>query len=397
MDQCPMDQLPFTTNSDALDIAPRYRTLQEEQPITRVRTRAGDPAWLVTRHADVMALFADDRLGRSHPDPARAARISASVLLGGPTGERDDEHAQHRRKRRLLTPAFSARRMQALRERVGSQVEGLLDELPAPPVDLHAALSVPLPVMVICELLGVPYRDHDRFRAWSTDLASLTDPAASGAGRRELVEYMHGLIAVKREAPGADVISDLLAAQDDQGLTDDDIADTAAMLLFAGHETTVVRIDFGVLLLISHPDQRDALRGDPGLIGPAVEEVLRLSSSNNSVGGLPRYAHADITIHGVTIAAGDAVLLAPGVANRDPRAFPDPDTFDIARTPNPHLTFGHGARYCIGASLARVELQEVFGRIVHRLPNLRLAVPRHELRLQHDRLTGGLAELPVAW
>jgi cytochrome P450 len=391
-----VEQLPFPPADDILAIAPRYRELQEQQPVARVRTTAGDPAWLVTRHEDVIALFGDDRLGRSHPNPERAARISSSVLLGGPVGDHGAEQDRHRRMRQLLTPAFSARRMNALQPRIGYLVDQLLDELPTPPFDWHQAFSVPLPVMVICELLGIHYEDHPHFRRWATDLTSLTDPAQARTAQRDLIAYVHDLIPQKRSTPGEDVICDLIAAQDDHGLTDADIARTAAMLLFAGHETTVIRLDLGLLLLLTHPEQLDALRADPTLAPGAVEEILRLSSLS-TIGGLPRYARTDLTIGQTTIPAGGAIILAPQAANRDGRVFPDPGTFDITRTPNPHLTFGHGSHYCIGASLARFELQEAFSRIPTRLPDLRLAVPRTELRLRSDRLTGGLAELPVTW
>ncbi|MEV5569702.1 cytochrome P450 [Spirillospora sp. NPDC052269] len=391
-----MEHLPFPPADDILDIAPRYRELQDEQPVTQVRTVAGDPAWLVTRHEDVTALFGDDRLGRSHPTPERAARVSASVILGGPAGDHDTERDRHRQYRRLLTPAFSARRMNALRPHVGDLVDHLLDELPAPPADWHQAFSVPLPVMVICELLGVPYEDHHLFRHWANELTSLTDPAKAQAAQDDLIAYVHDLLPHKRNNPGEDVISDLLAGQDDHGLVDADIARMAAMLLFAGHETTVVRLDLGLLMLLTHPEQLDAVRTDPALVPNAVEEILRLSSLN-ATGGLPRYAHTDVSLGQTTIPTGDAVILAPQAANRDPRVFSDPGVFDITRTSNPHLTFGHGSHYCIGAGLARIELQEAFTRIPTRLPKLQLAVPRDELHLRNDRLTGGLAALPVTW
>ncbi|AEW98551.1 cytochrome P450 [Streptantibioticus cattleyicolor] len=391
-----MERLPFPPADDVLAIAPRYRELQDDEPVAPVHTAVGDPAWLVTRHADVTALFGDERLGRSHPEPERAARVSASVLLGGPVGDHDTERARHRRMRALLTPAFSARRMRALQPRIAHLVDRLLDELPAPPADWHDVFSVPLPVMVICELLGVPYADHPRFRRWATELTSLTDPDLAGAARDQLVGYVRDLIPDKRRTPGEDVISDLVAAQREAALTDDDIADLSAMLLFAGHETTVTRIDLGILLLLDHPEALAALRADPALADGAVEEILRLSALTTT-GGLPRYAHDDIAVGGTTLPAGSAVLLATHAANRDHRVFPDPDAFDITRRPNPHLSFGHGFHYCVGASLARIELREVFSRVPARLPGLRLAVPRDAVRLRHDRLTGGLAALPVTW
>jgi pentalenolactone synthase len=394
-----MDRLPFDRGDDPLAVAERYRALQDQSTVAPVRTMAGDPAWLVTRHAHVKELLSDVRLGRSHSHPDRAARISPSAVLGGATGDHANEKVDHQRLRRLLAPAFSARRMARLRARVGQLVDGLLDEMRSPPVDLHDVVSVPLPVMVICELLGAPYDERDRFRAWSTDLASL-NANRSQTAMRDFIAYMHTLIAAKRDTPGADVISDLIRAgteqQGEPTLTGSDIARTAAMLLFAGHETTMVRIDLGMLLLITHPDQYRTLRDDPGLINSAVDEVLRLSSIS-AIGGLPRYASADLTIDDTTIAAGDAVLLAISAANRDPRVFTDPDTFDITRTPNPHLAFGHGPRYCIGASLARLELCEIFDRIIDRFPKLELAIPRENLQAHKKSLTGGLTALPVTW
>jgi pentalenolactone synthase len=173
------------------------------------------------------------------------------------------------------------------------------------------------------------------------------------------------------------------------------VAGLAAVLLFAGHETTVARIDVGALLLMTEPGQLDRLRGEPGLVPQAVEEILRVAAPSGI--GLPRYAHADIDIAGTRILAGDAVLLASTITNRDPDAFAEPQRFDVARKPNPHLTFGYGPRYCIGAGLARVELQEVFTALPARLPTLRPAVPVEQLRMRSDLLTGGLSALPVAW
>lgn len=390
-----MDQLPFPPADDILDIAPRYRELQAEQPVTRVRTAAGDPAWLVTRHEDVTALFGDDRLGRSHPNPEKAARISSSVVLGGPMTDYETERAQHQMLRKLLAPAFSPRRVNALRPRIGRMVEDLLDGLGEPPADWHQAFAVPLPVMVICALLGVPYEDHPLFRGWAVRLTSF-DPGVAGRARDDLSAYVRDLLPGKRENPGEDVISDLVAVQGETGMADEHIAMLSAMLLFAGHETTVIRLDLGVLMLLDHPGQLAALRADPALVPGAVEEILRVSSISTT-GGVPRYAREDLTVGGADIPAGDALILAPQAANRDPRVFPGPGDFDITRTANPHVTFGHGIHYCVGASLARVELQEAFGRIPSRLPGLRLDVPREELRWRAESLTGGLDALPVRW
>ena len=389
--------LPFERPSP-LEIAPLYRQLQDKRPVARVRTLAGDEAWLVTRHADVQALLGDERLARSHPDPARAARISGSALLGGPTGSYATQREDHARMRRVFTPSFAPRRMQALQPRIQVLVENLLDQLGQlePPADFHAAVAFLLPVLVICELLGVPFADREQFRGWSDDVGHLRDRARAEAALQQLRTYMADLIRHKRATPGQDVISDLVAARDERGqLSESEIVRYAAGLLFAGHETTVTRIDFGTLLLLSHPEQRERLVRDPALVQPATEEILRLAAPSQTE--LPRYAQDDIQLEGVTIHAGDAVLLAIAAANRDPRAFRDPDRFDIAREPNPHVAFGYGGHYCLGASLARLELRAVVGSLFRRLPGLRLAVPIEQLRLRQHLLTGGLEALPVAW
>ena len=399
-----MDTLPFTPADDPLALPARYRALQREQPVTRVRTPAGDTAWLVCGYEQVKALTSEARLGRSHPDPARAAKINDSVLQGGPQPGFGTEALRHRRMRRLLAPAFSAKRMTALRSSVGQRVDELVDEVAerarGTALDLHAALSAPLPVMVICELLGAPYQDYRRLRDWSERLSQLTNAASSRLAFQEFLAYTSELLEAKRRNPGHDVFSDIAIhsgedSDSDSALSEHDAAQLALGLLFAGHETTMTRITLGTLLLITNPDQRGALLAEPALVTSAVEEILRLSGSGAGAGGILRYAGEDITLDTVTIAAGEAVLLAYAAANRDPYRFPDPDRFDITRSPNPHLGFGHGPHFCLGASLARVELQEVFSRLFHRLPELRLAVPYHQIRRNADRLTGGLNELPV--
>lgn len=387
--------LPFTSSS-LLTIAPLLQTLQAERPISRVRTPTGDLAWLVTRYAEVKALLNDPRLGRSHPDPAQAPRFSDSILFGGPVERYETEQADHAQMRALLTPFFSARRMETLRPRVEALVDQLLEALAtsAPPRDLHEALSFPLPVLVICELLGVPSADREQFRRWSTDMADLHDRARAGAAQQSLIAYMVDLVARKRAQPADDVLSDLCAIGGGQ-IPDAQIAGLGAMLLFAGHETTVVRLDLGALLFLTHPDQRQALARDAGLVTSAIEEILRWSDMGS--GGLPRYAREAIVMDDVTIQPGEAVILSLGAANHDERVFAEPARFLIERRPNPHLTFGHGPRFCLGAPLARLELQAVFARLTPRFPRLRLAVPLEDLRVRSEVLTGGLFALPVTW
>src|SRR5215471_11054161 len=361
-----LPSMPFA-QPDLLTMSPAVRALQAECPITRIRTLTGDQAWMVTRHAELKQLFGERRLGRSHPDPRHAARISDSILFGGPSDNYETEAADDARMRTLLTPFFSARRMEELRPRVEALADQLLDALAArtPPADLHEALSFPLPVLVICELLGVPYGDRDQLRVWTEGMADMRDRQHASDSLGSLFGYMRGLVARKRAEPADDVISGLCRV-DGGTLADDHIAFLAAVLLFAGHETTVARIDAGTLLLLTHPDQREALMRDPSVLPTAVEEILRLSDSGGS--GVPRYAREDIEVAGVAIRAGEAVVLSGGAGNHDKRVFADPDRFDVARHPNPHLTFGHGPRFCIGAPLARIELQAVFARLFGRFP-----------------------------
>jgi cytochrome P450 len=390
--------MPFERSS-VIDIAPMYRALQAEQPITRVRTPAGDAAWLVTGYEQVRLLLAVESLGRAHPEPERAPRFTDSAfMLGGSLGTYETERADHARMRRLLTRSFMVKRMNALRTPIQALVDDLLETMGrlTPPVDLHEELSFPLPVLVICQLLGVPQADREQFREWADQASNMHDPKTGIAGFRRLREYMGGLIGRKREQPGEDVISDLIGAQDGEDrFSDSDMVDLCIGVLLAGHETTMARIDLGTVLLLTHPDQRAALAADPSLLYGAVEEIVRVSSP--TLGVISRYASEDLRVDGVTIEAGDLVLIGVDAANRDGGVFDDPDRFDIRREQNPHVGFGHGGRFCLGAGLARVELQTVFGTMFRRFPTLRLAVPVEVLRMRPHTPLGGLAELPVAW
>jgi pentalenolactone synthase len=386
-------QLPFD-QTGPLQVPPTLRALQAQGTVHRIRTRVGDGAWLVTGYEEVRRLLADDRLGRSHPDPDNAARSGESALFGGPLGNYDTEKTDHARMRSLLQPHFTPGRMRALRGRVEALTARLLDDLAqqGPPADLNATLALPLPILVICELLGVPYEERTQFRAWTQAAADVLDRSRSEQGLGDLFAYGQELVARKRREPGDDVISRLCATD---GVADDEIAMLSMALLFAGHETTVVQIGMGALLLLTSADQWQLLLGDPGLIPGAVEEIMRVPGKGG--GGIPRYAHTDIEIGGVTIRAGDLVMLDNGAANHDEAVFADPDRFDVTRRATAHLTFGHGVRYCIGAPLARMELQVAFGQLVSRFPDMRLAVPVEDLRVRSDVLTGGLIELPVTW
>ncbi|WP_248959877.1 cytochrome P450 [Sphaerisporangium perillae] len=388
-----LPQMPFPRHH-SLDVPPEYRELRRNAPITRVRTPAGDEAWLVTGYEEVRRMFADDRLGRSHPDPASAPRVSGSVLLGGPMGDYATEKDQHQRMRKLLAPAFSARRMNALADHVRELVSGLLDEMAGktPPVDLHEHFSFPLPVLVICELLGVPFEDRHHFRRLSDGMSRTTDMAASMTAMEELSGYILELVRRKRSRPAEDVLSDLAHMDAD----DSEIARLGAGLLFAGHETTVNRIDYGVVFLLRDLALRDALAADPSLAPGVVEEILRMASPSDH--GLVRYAKSDIEVGDVTIRAGEAVVIVPAAANRDESVFPEPDVFDMHRdNADPHVAFGYAQHHCVGANLARVELREVFGTLFQRFPKMELTVAPEALPVRTGRLAGGFLEVPVTW
>jgi cytochrome P450 len=384
--------LPFE-RAHPLQFAPALRALQGLGAVHRVRTPVGDPAWLVTGHAEVLRLYDDDRLGVAHPEPDTAARMYESAGSGGPMPNFATERADHARKRGLLQPHFTPKRLRALRPRVDALTTRLLDDLAAKgsPADLRSAVAVPLPVLVICELLGVPPEDSEWFCAWIVDASNTGDVTGSEQALGQLLDYSRQLVARKRREPGDDVISGLCATE---GVSDDEAARLATGLLWAGHGAPVPHIGFGALLLLANPEQWRALARTPTLASKAVEETLRAGSSTDL---FPRYARADLELDGVTIKAGDLVLMSIGAANRDPSVFAEPDRVDITRRALGHLTFGYGGRYCIGAPLARIELHAVLSQLASRFPAMRLAVGVEELALRDRTLFGGLAELPVRW
>jgi cytochrome P450 len=384
----PLDQ------PDPLEPPVGLRGLQLRGSVHPVITAVGDPAWLVTGRAEVLTWLDDERLGRSHPDPVRAARTGESMLFGGPSGAFDTEKADHTRMRALLQPHFTPARMRALRPWVQQLTGELLDSMAAgdQPCDLIQAVAVPLPVLVICELLGVPASDRDRFRAWTRDAANVADRQRSMAGLGALFSYGQQLVAAKRDQPADDVISRLAATP---GVGTVEAAQLSMFLLFAGHETTVDQIGKGALQLLAAPGQWTALAQDPSRVSAAVEEILRTTGKGG--GGIPRYARENLQIGGVDIATGELVIFDLGAANHDPAALADPDRYDPDRDNRRHLAFGHGLRYCIGAPLARIELQVVFTALTGRFPDLRLATDPHELTVDTDTLTRPLARLPVTW
>jgi cytochrome P450 len=399
----PALRLPFE-RPNALAAPPLFEQLRREGPLVRVLTPAGDPAWLVTTFDAAREVFRDHRFGRSHPAPEQAARISDAALLDGPTGDYETEEREHKRMRRILAPAFSAPRMRRLGDRIRELTLDCLDDMqaahdarPGEPVDLQELLALPLPVLVICELLGVPYADRAQFRDFSERISAYDGGADAQLAMAEFHAYMARLVAVKRTAPAPDVISDVIAAQaEDPTFTDEQLIRLSTGLLFAGHETTSNRISMGVLFLLSDPSRRARFVADPdGQVESTVEEILRLSSSGGT--GMVRYAHEDVEIAGVPIARGEAVLVAIDSANRDSAVFTAPEEFDPGRQPNVHVAFGYGAHVCLGANLARTELRTVFPLLFGRFPTLRLAVHLDDIEMRSNRVAGGVASVPVRW
>lgn len=384
-----------------LEPPPEYARLRAEAPLSRVTMPDGQPAWLVTRHADVALVLSDPRFGVAPPGAALPG--NDSLFQDG---------AAHGRLRRLVSRAFTARRVEALRPRVESLAGQYVAEMAAagPPADLVAALARPLPLTVIAELLGVRVDDRDRFGRWADaalavvalDEAGTGEAGGDGGGDAgqawaQLGGYVTELVAAKRADPGEDLLSALVAVRDrdDGRLSDAELVTMASALLMAGYLTTANAFSIGALELL--PAGRLAgLAHRPDRLAAAVEEILRRQSGRSGE-AMPRFAHEDIELYGQRIAAGERVLARIEAANRDPERFAVPDRFDPDRSPNPHLAFGHGPHHCLGAALARLELHAALGALAARLPGLRLAQAVEDVAWTGHPLDDGPAALVVTW
>ncbi|GAA4216487.1 cytochrome P450 [Actinocatenispora rupis] len=393
---CPFPRYPFRRD-DPLAPPPEYRELRAASP-SRVLLPDGSTPWLLTRHADVRAAMSDPRLSADDRDPAYPRLVGAPRVSGWLSFLRMDG-AAHARLRRMLIGEFTVRRVDAMRPGVQAAVDRLLDALAdrPQPADLLDAFALPLPSMVICQLLGVPYADREFFQRHSRTLVSVTaTPEEAATALRALDAYLDGLVAEKRRRPGDDLLSRVTAARIETGeLLHDELVGMARLLLVAGHETTANMLGLGVLLLLRRPAALRALRTDRALVRPAVEELLRyLSVVQTSVA---RVATVDVEIGGAEIAAGEGVVLAIPAANHDEVAFVDPDVLDLRRDPRHHVAFGYGVHQCIGQGLARVELDLALVSLLTRLPDLRLGCDPADLTFRHDSVVYGLAALPVRW
>ncbi|MPY59895.1 cytochrome P450 [Streptomyces spongiae] len=386
--------LALDTDSRLLFAPSPLRALRDKAAVCRVRTPAGDEAWLVTRHAETKALLHDERLGRFHPSPSTAPKYVDSPLVQMLIIDNaDTAREMHRQVRALLGPQFAARRMQDLRPRVAATARALAEEFAdrEQPADLHRHFALPYSLSILHDLIGVPAAERARTAELLTDIGRVGTDQEAAPGPDALFAQFRALAEAKRAAPSDDVISRLVAAE----VSSEQTAALAATLLMAGLESVASFIALGVLLLSRHPERRRTALADPDAMAALVEEILRNGKQSGSV--LPRYAAADIDIGGVTIRAGDLVLLDFALANHDERAFERAEEFDPARSPNSHLSFGHGIWHCLGASLARIELAEAYTALYERMPELRPAVPDEQLLTSAGRLVGGPAELPAQW
>ncbi|MFI9380239.1 cytochrome P450 [Kutzneria sp. NPDC052558] len=389
---------PFS-EAQRLDLDPEYGRLRDAGELGRVRMPYGGEAWLATSYDDVKTVLGDQRF-------SRAATLGADVPRAMPLIQTDSslltmDPPDHSRLRKLVAKAFTMRRIEMLRPRAQEVVDGLLDDIEAqgPPADLVEGLALPLPITMICELLGVPYEDRAQFRAWSDAVLSLTAHSVEEiqAGRDALKAYLADLVATHRKQPSDDLLSELVRARDEEDrLTEAELVQFGITLLVAGHETTANQTGNFIYTLLSQPHLLRQLQDDPGLLNPAIEELLRITPLGANVSS-PRIALEDVELSGTVVKAGEAVLTAMASANRAGDVFDHPEEIDFHRENNPHIAFGHGVHHCLGAQLARLELQVAVGTVLRRLPGLRFAVPVEEVPFKQGRLIRGLQALPVAW
>ncbi|MFH8588941.1 cytochrome P450 [Streptomyces celluloflavus] len=380
---------------ESLALSEEYDQARNRPGLLKVRMTYGEPAWLVTRYTEARFVLGDQRFSRAESARRDEPRQSEGSRDGGILSMDPPDHT---RLRSLVAKAFTVRQVENLRPRVKELTHELLDEMEAagPPADLVDRYALPIPVAVICQLLGVPTEDRPRFRVWSDAALSTSSLTAEEfeANREELRAYMGQLVEEHRRAPQDDLMTGLIDARDvDDRLSELELIDLCIAVLVAGHETTATQIPNFVLALMDNPGQLAALRAKPELIGTAVEELLRFVPLGSGA-GQARYAMEDIEVGGTLIRAGSPVLVAVGAANRDALRFDSPGTLDITRTGNQHLGFGHGVHHCLGAPLARLELQEALSALINRFPKLHLA---GDVEWKTEMLVRGPRVMPVGW
>jgi cytochrome P450 len=385
-----------------------FARMREQDPVLRQPGLDGEtPIWFITRHDDVAAVLLDERFVRDPRNALSAEELEQREAAFPLALEAIENHMlnrdgdDHRRLRRLVTTAFTPKRVAELRPRIQAIADELLDAVEARgEMDLSAEYAFPLPITVIAELLGVPTADQHRFKEWSDAIISpALDPKDMERFFEQMgafVGYLTDFFAQRRAAPTDDLVSALLAARDESdALTEQEVFGTVVLLIVAGHETTVGLIGNAVLNLLEHPDQLALLQDDPTLIPSAIEEILRYEGPVER--SLNRWAATDVELGGQTIRRGDLVIPILTAAGRDPGRFPEPDRLNVTREDTRHLAFGRGSHYCLGAPLARLEAEIALETLFRRLPELRLAVPRHQLEWRPTPGFRRVVELPVAW
>lgn len=378
-----------------------YPGLAAHGPLTRVTLYDGRQVWAVTGHAEARALLVDPRFSsdRAHPGfPVIMPRAENQSDVEIPLIGVDDP--RHSRQRRMLIPHFGTKRIAAMRPQIQRIVDGLIDTMLAKgnEAELVSAYALPVPSMVICALLGVPYGDHEFFESRSRALLAAPTAEEAAEARVELQDYLHRLIDTRQGESGGGldgILGELVSERLAEGELDrDELVMMALVLLIAGHETTSNMIALGTFTLLEHPDQLEALRAEPALMPGAVEELLRYLSIAD---GLVRVATEDVEIAGRTIRAGEGVLLATSVINRDAGAYERPDALDVRRSARHHVAFGYGVHQCLGQNLARTEMEIALGTLITRIPTLRLAVAPDEIPVKPADTLQGIYALPVAW
>ncbi|KIF76080.1 monooxygenase [Streptomyces sp. 150FB] len=403
MTDTPVDSSPLAypfERPSALEPCPHYKRLRETNPVADITMPSGSDALLVTDYDSVRTVLSDARFSRAATARPGAPRIGTEPQNAKNLLSMDPP--EHTRVRRLVSREFTARRVEALRPRIQILTDELLDamEQQGSPTDIVPALAFPLPVTVICELLGVPLGEREQIAEWSgTVLSTVSLPVEKIVEAHVgLSTYLGGLIAAKREQPGDDLLSALVSINeaDAERLDEEELLHLAITLLIAGHETTTNQIANGVLALLTNPDQFEAVLSYPGALPTAVEELLRFVPPGDEA--TLRITTEDVKLGDTLVPAGTAVLASLASANRDSGHFTRPDTLDVSRTGDAqHLTFGIGIHYCLGAGLARLELEIVIGSLLRRFPTLRLAVPADQIPRSSGRLIHGVTSLPVAW
>ncbi|WP_246646343.1 cytochrome P450 [Nonomuraea ceibae] len=393
-------ELPLYMRRTELDPAPELGAFREEQGVARVRTPFGAEAWLVTRHADVRAVLGDaERFAiarRGITELPGAPKLTAEQLAETRAGNLlATDPPEHTRLRRMLTGEFTLRRMRRLEPRITRIVEDHLDamERAGSPADLVPAFALPIPSLVICELLGVPYDDREGFQHRTGRMLDMSIPVPERVALQlESRAYMAELVARNRAEPGEELLGMLVREHGDD-LTDPELIGIGSLLLLAGHETTSNMLSLGTLALLRHPEQLELLRKEPERIDAAVEELLRWLSIVHS--GTFKITTTEVELGGHTIGPGEIVACALPAANRDPALLPDAHLLDITRGEPGHVAFGHGVHHCLGAPLARMEMRIAFPALLRRFPDLRVTDREPQFRSFH--IVYGLTSLEVAW